>query len=57
MIRWILLDIDDTLIDYTTANQCAFERMMMKVHDLTQLPIELLKESYAIIKRSFISDF
>lgn len=57
MIRWILLDIDDTLIDYTSAHQTAFQQLLKRVQELTQLPLDLLEESYYIIKKRLYQRF
>jgi phosphoglycolate phosphatase len=51
-VKWILLDIDDTLIDYTSAHQVAFEEMIRLVHQHTSIPITKLQEIYTTVKKN-----
>lgn len=56
-IRWVLLDIDDTLIDYTTAHQIAFNSLLEQVEQFTNQSKDVIKEIYNKVKKELYESY
>lgn len=50
-IHWVLLDIDDTLIDYSMAHKKAFESLLEEVSEYTNQSKEYIKETFDKVKK------